>query len=283
MYRHRYFDLYLHDDRELARHLGGELCQRQTLHEWPLSCVQRLVVQDGRRLIYKAQAAPSVEADFYEHARSPLLIHADTIFRSASHTCLLLEYIEEPLIRDLGLPVKEIVRIGKEVSTQIAGIDGDLPCLIDIGDETRWGNLMAGAFKDMRYLVAAGRLCQVDEPTVKTLEQFALGNDVLAALRIDPGFVHGDLAGDNLFVLSDRCRVIDWQYPRRAPRALDLAILLESLGINPVPYAGEGIVRVMYLLRIWWLAQCATRWIPEAASHYDRMIINLAERIARPT
>jgi hypothetical protein len=282
MHHHPDFDICLHDDEELACLLGGGLRERTTLHEWPLSCVQRLVRQDGRRLIYKAQSAPSLEPEFYARARSPLLIRAEAVYRSARHACLLLEYVEGSLVRDLALPVEEVVHIGREVTRQIAAIEGDPPCLFDVGNETRWGNVMAGMFEGLHSLVADGRFHLVDQDTVKTLEHFALGNDVLSALRADPGFVHGDLTGDNLFVLPVGYRVIDWQYPRRAPRSLDLAILLESLGIHPEPYAGAGIVRMMYLLRIWWLTQCATTWIRDAVSHYDRMIVELAERISRP-
>ncbi|MBI3960182.1 MAG: hypothetical protein HY328_15325 [Chloroflexi bacterium] len=50
MVNHPYFDLLLHDDAELAAHLGDAIVERVTLHEWPLSCVQRLTTAQGRRL-----------------------------------------------------------------------------------------------------------------------------------------------------------------------------------------------------------------------------------------
>ena len=43
--RHPYFDLRLHDDQELESHLSTKIVERITLHEWPLSCVQRLTLE----------------------------------------------------------------------------------------------------------------------------------------------------------------------------------------------------------------------------------------------
>ncbi len=96
MHRHPYFDLMLHDDDELSALLGSRVVERTTLHEWPLSCVQRVTTADGTRIIYKAQAAPTIEPEFYAVARSPLLprsahglphgaarVHADRVHRRA--------------------------------------------------------------------------------------------------------------------------------------------------------------------------------------------------------
>jgi hypothetical protein len=35
----------LHSDSELAEVLGAGIVERQTIHEWPLSCVQRVVLE----------------------------------------------------------------------------------------------------------------------------------------------------------------------------------------------------------------------------------------------
>ena len=71
---HPYFNLWLHSDDELSGLLTSQVVERTTLHEWPLSCVQRLRLDDGRRVIYKAQFSEGVEAAFYAAARSPLLV-----------------------------------------------------------------------------------------------------------------------------------------------------------------------------------------------------------------
>ena len=56
MYRHEIWSrVLMHEDDELAKHIGSEIAERVTIHEWPLSCVQRITTGDGRKLIYKAQ------------------------------------------------------------------------------------------------------------------------------------------------------------------------------------------------------------------------------------
>ena len=58
MHKHTHFDLAIHDDLELAAHIGGEILARETLHEWPLSCVERVTTQQGQ-WIYKSQFGPT--------------------------------------------------------------------------------------------------------------------------------------------------------------------------------------------------------------------------------
>jgi hypothetical protein len=38
----------------------------------------------------------------------------------------------------------------------------------------------------------------------------------------------------------------------------------------------EGVAQVMHLLRMHWLAQCATRWFPAGVADYDGEIARLA-------
>ena len=66
-------DILLHADDELAAALDSDIVERETIHVWPLSCVQRLLLGDGTRLIYKSQLPPTVEPEFYARAASPLL------------------------------------------------------------------------------------------------------------------------------------------------------------------------------------------------------------------
>jgi hypothetical protein len=281
MYRHRHFDLRLHDDKGLASLVQSDIVERVTLHEWPLSCVQRVTTCDGRRFIYKAQSAPSVESQFYANARSNLLASCETVYRAVDHACLLIDFIDAPLIEDLDLPEAEAARIGRLVMEQVAGIAGELPHYVDVSTEAKWVELVGTTLKDLGVLIYQRKFNLVDLKTVRELERWAFSEPVLLAICTNPGYIHADLSGDNLFVLSDGYRVIDWQYPRLGPREVDLALLLESLGFNPVRHVGEGVVRVMFFLRIHWLTQCAVRWIPGALRTYDRMVAQLASRMAQ--
>ncbi len=144
MHKHPHFDLLLHDDGELAGYINGPVYQRVTLHEWPLSCVQRVVHYDARRFIYKAQSGPTVEADFYAAALSKLLVGGRTIYREGPYTCLLLENLEAPPLASLGLPEVEALRVGRDLLDEIARIGGKYPVYLDVSSPAKWTALVVG-------------------------------------------------------------------------------------------------------------------------------------------
>lgn len=281
MYSHPYFDLYLHDDDELGALLGSPVCQRQTLQEWPLSCVQRIATTDGQKHIYKAQHAPTVEPEFYAAARSGLLVSAQTIYRAGAYSAMLIEEIEAPTLEQLNLPEAEILEIGQGLLQQIAGIEGQLPYYLDIATEPKWRLWMGEVLSAQKRLVEAGIFQRVRPEDLAQLERCAFSEDVLRTFRAGTGYVHHDLAGGNVFMLPDGPRVIDWQRPILGPTNLDLALLLESLGFDPFPHVGEGIVWLMRLLRIGWFTECAVEWFPEGRETYDRQIAELIMLTAR--
>jgi hypothetical protein len=70
----------------------------------------------------------------------------------------------------------------------------------------------------------------------------------------------------------DGYRIVDWQRPIIGPKALDLAILLDSLNREAIRYVDTGIVKLMYLLRIAWFTECAVQWFPAGCDSYDKAI-----------
>ena len=279
MHRHRYFDLYLHDDDELASLLRSPILERVTLHEWPLSCVQRLMTFNGRKVIYKTQFGPTVESEFYANARSPLLVSAETIYRANGHACMLIEFVEAPLLEELDLSGQKAVQMGRAIMEEMRGIAGALPYYVDVSTKQQWVKFARDTLKTLGELVDQARLNLVDRGTIRSLERWACSDAVLSAVRKDPGYVHGDFGGDNVLVLPDGYRVIDWQRPKLGPTDLDLATLLESLDFDPSGYVDQAVVGVMYFLRIQWATQCAVRWIPEGIRGYDEGIARLAALI----
>ena len=283
MHRHRHFNLWLHDDEELVSLLQSHISERLPLHEWPLSCVQRLTTSDGRKVIYKTQFGPTVESEFYANARSDLLPLGKTIHESDGHVCMLFEFVDRPLIEELGLSEEEVAQIGRAVMKQIAAIPGELPHFVDVSTEEKWRKLIAATLNDIEALIDQGKFSLVDGATVRSLERWAFSGSVLSAIRANPGTVHGDLSGDNLFVLPDGYRLIDWQRPMLGPADLNLAHLLHSLDFDPSRYVDEGVVCVMYFLWIHWITQCAMRWIPQAIRTYENHIARLASLIDKPS
>jgi RIO-like serine/threonine protein kinase len=53
------------------------------------------------------------------------------------------------------------------------------------------------------------------------LVKWAESDEVLRLFDAEIGLIHADLGSDNIFLTGDGYRVIDWQYPRRAPVEVD--------------------------------------------------------------
>ena len=278
--RHPCFDLTLHTDAEL----GSAVVARETLAEWPLSCVQRIRTADGRTRIYKAQAEPTVEPQFYVMARSPALVAATALPNPPCPAALLLEDVTAPRLCDLDIAPKDAPRIAEAVLHAISGIRGDfpaargLPALADLTTPADHDDYVESMLADLSALVQSGAFVRVTEQSVATIAR--------AATRIkspvsEPAYLHGDLTAENVFVSDwtpDRGAfiIIDWQRPLRGPVDLDRACLLESLGVDPLPIVGPEIMALLAITRIAWLAACARRWFPPGISTYDAQIAALA-------
>ena len=158
MLHHPHFDLVLHNDEELSALLGSRVVERPTLHEWPLSCVQRVTAADGTRIIYKAQAAPTIEPEFYAEARSPLLPRARTVYHTEQHACMLIEFIDAPRLADLRLPAAELERIGRAVIEAMSQIEGQLPVVSDVGSPAAWAAVAESMLGTLHGLMERGAL-----------------------------------------------------------------------------------------------------------------------------
>ena len=280
MQKHPWFNLQLHTDDELSVLLGSSITQRVTLHEWPLSCVQRIETVDEQRWIYKTQSGPSVEAQFYAQARSNLLVTARTIYQQDGDVILLLEPIDAPLMEDLNLSAESVLQLGSELQGAIAAIQGNIPVLFDVSSPDKWRSMVTATLDQLRTLVAGGQFQQVTLDMLAALQQRALSGAVLAVTQQPQGLVHGDLTGDNLFILPDGgYRLIDWARPFWGSAAVDLAALLESLGHDPLSQVESSVVTMLYMLRINWLTQCAARWFPAGVATYDEQIAGLIGQI----
>ncbi len=280
MQRHPHFDLWLHDDDELRPWLGSEVHRRETVHEWPLSCVQRLHLADGSTRIYKVQAPPTVEPEFYARATGTLLVPAQAIAQPHGPAALLLADIAAPRLCDLSLPPAELAAVGREVVMQIGTLAGALPVVADLSTAAQWQEYAGTIVADLASLVASGAFVQVDRALVQRIAELADAPAVLGAFATSVGYVHTDLTVTNLFAGDDGYRLIDWQRPIRGPVALDVVALLDSAGCDPGAFVAAGIVQLFYLLRIAWFVQCARRWFPPGAATYDGAITQLVARIA---
>lgn len=280
MFKHQWFDLYLHTDDELGDLLNTSIVKRETLHEWPLSCVQQIVTADGQQWVYKTQREPTVESQFYAGVQSDLLVETKTLYTQAEHVILLFEYVDAPLLESLSLTADETIKIGRDVQQQMGMIEADCPILFDVSSRDKWEQMAQWTLDNLRYLVDDGSLTYVTTDALVALKPHVLSPTVLDAASHNSGLVHGDFTGENLFVLPDKkYKLIDWSRPFRGNTDIDLATLLESAGYDPLAYVEKPILTMHAMLRINWLTQCATRWFTPGIATYDQQITDLITRI----
>lgn len=122
-------DIWLHTDAELADILGAGIVERETIHQWPLSCVQKVCLDGGQKFAYKSQLPPSVEGDFYERASSALLPGCRVLGDLGRCHTMTLDWIEAPLLRDTVHSGSELVACGERILSQICEIRGEPACL----------------------------------------------------------------------------------------------------------------------------------------------------------
>ena len=283
MQPHPYFDLLLHDDAGLEDLLGVGLRERVTLHEWPLSCVQRLRLADGRSFIYKAQAGPTVEPEFYAQARSPLLPWVRTLYRDARYACLLVEYLPYTLLSAAELNLPDALRLGRLLLEDIGGVQGPpggLPVYLNISSWGRFQAFLSGMLEDLQSLIASRAYTECTPAVLRAVARCAASPQVRAAVESGSGLVHHDLSDDNVFLIpSGQFKVVDWQRPIYGPPEIDLVLLLSSLGFDPRPHVAPGVATLTNLLRIHWLVECTRCWFPPGAQTYDRAIAQMAGRL----
>jgi hypothetical protein len=282
MRRHPKFDLWLHDDEELAASVGSPVIDRATVHQWPLSSVERVRFASGESRIYKVQAPPTVEPEFYQQARSPLLVRAQLLTHSGSPAALLLEDVRAPRLDHVQLPPDRALRIADEVIGQIRQIAGEPPVLCDVSTTALWQSTADGIANDLRSLADAGTSEHVTTAIAEQVGGHCGSSEVARALAAPTGLVHGDLLASNVLVPEDGLRVVDWQRPLRGPRDLDRVTLLESLSIDPAPHVPAGMVTLRRLLLIGWLAEQARRWFPPGANWFGREIARVAAQLGPP-
>jgi hypothetical protein len=277
MNKHRFYNLWLHSDDKLSNLAGIKIKERLTIHEWPLSCVQKVTCEDGRKLIYKSQYGPTVEPEFYQKAKSSILPNAQTLWQENQHSCMLFDYIDAPLAQTLVLTDDQTLKMSYEVTELIGQISGDPPVFLDISTEDKFTALITKTISSLRGYVESGFFKVVTPEMIKSIEEYLHSTSVSSVYHREIGLIHGDTNGGNVFRVPGGYRVIDWQRPKIGPREIDNVAFLYSRRIDPLKYLKSDIVNMFYILDVWWLEQCQTIWIKEG--NYDNWIADFLKRI----
>jgi hypothetical protein len=256
-------EVLLHSSDELAALLGARVVERATVHQWPLSSVEKMTLEDGRVFAYKSQLRPTVEGLFYERARSPLLPGHRLFEDLGACQTMALDWIDAPRLRDMAPNPTDLVKHAKRVLEEIAEIGGDLPVYLDIGTRETWSAVVESTLENLRQLVGDRRFLTVTAGEVERVRHWTGSGAVMEAVDGDPkGVIHGDFKADQVFVTADGYRVIDWQRPVIAPRHVDLVSLLVEEGIDPYLVVGAEVVKMFWFLRLHWAVEAQTNLFP---------------------
>lgn len=265
MITHPYFtDILMHTDDELAEILRTGIVERKTIHEWPLSCVQQLILDNGTKLIYKSQLPPTVELRFYENASTKLLPDCRTLGKLGKCDIMLLEWIDAPLLSSKICSDMELVKHGKRVIEEIGGINGVLPVYMDIGSTEAWSNVVSDYLETLKKLVSDGKFNSVQPEAVEQLKHWASSDKVLLMITKNPQVTHGDLKADQIFVTEDGYRIIDWQRPVMAPPEIDLVSLLIGQGVDPLRFVDATVVGIFWFLHLCWAIEAQYFLFPDS-------------------
>lgn len=236
--------ILMHSDQEIAEILGVGIKTRKTIHEWPLSCVQEIQLNDGTKLIYKSQLPPTVEGCFYENASSRLLPKHRCLGKFNNCDTMFIEWIDTSLLSNKVCSDDDFVEYGKQIMEQIANIRGELPVYIDIGSPDAWLNIGNIVLEKLNKLVNYGRFSIISVAKIAHMQTWIKSVEVIKVVTENSHVIHGDLKADQVFITEDGFRVIDWQRPIIAPPDVDLVSLLVDRKISPLNYVTPVIIGV---------------------------------------
>lgn len=267
MPRHPYFDLELLDDATLTMHIDAPIATRHTIHEWPLSCVQRITCHNGAQYIYKSQTSPSVEGQLYRTCTAPHLLKATVI--DDNH--LILPYIaSQPIPRERA--------IVSHVMAAIASMPPSTPVYQRVETVEAWDTLMQTTVDALTHLVNTGRFTHLTSAHITLINDYAHHPHIEALWHGPIGVVHGDLGLHNLLYHATHIYIIDWQRPCYGPRVIDEWMLSSALNLtHTLPPMAEYLC---ILREIAWLTEAAIHWFPTGHTHYDTQITACARRLS---
>lgn len=280
-------DLFAADDARLAHTLGSGISERETIHEWPLSWVQRVVLEDGRTLVYKSQLPPTVESEFYQRAQSDLLAAHRSLGRLGGCETMTIEWVEAPLLQELALGADDLFAHGRDAVDAIGRISGDPPVYLDLGSPEKFAEFVRYTVSTLDRLVRDGIFTSTEPAQVEQIRAWSERPALADAMAQGARLVHADLHDDQIFCTGDGYRIIDWQRPIIGPPELDLASLLINRGIDPTSYVTPTAVAAFWLHRLHWAVTAQADIFPGPAwpvfDHWSSEAVRaLLDRIVPP-
>ena len=251
MKKHDYFDIWLHEDNELAEIYGFKVTARNVLHAWPLSVVERVDFENGVSLIYKAYYNLPTETDFYRNVSSKYIPKVFYNYSEGEERhWFLFEYVigQHPV----DLNIEEITSLAYKARTIIDDL-GQVKTYMHDCSESGYENFAETT------LHLLNKLKVLD---TRRMREALYHPEVLSTVNTPAKLLHGDFKCNNVIVRPDgELVIIDWHKVMLGPGNIDIYSLLANQGIDPVPIAGIGPEILRMVLEIRWIADCLDYWM----------------------
>ena len=191
---------------------------------------------------------------------------------------MTFEYIDGTRVSELSLNVPQLLALSQKIQSEIARIQGDLPAYTDIGRVEKWLAFAESTIEAMTDLVDKRVFTSLSRSVGTSLRKWAAASALLDLVKTTSAFTHGDLTGENIFVVGDELRLIDWQRPRIAPKDIDTVTLLDAQGVDPRLYVNYEAVQMYHFLKISWFVECQTTHFPQGST-YEQQILDEVPKV----
>ena len=270
MQRHPEADVVVHTNDDLAEILGSAITRREQLRCWPLSSVELIETADRERHVYKAQRLLTVEPALYSAAagRTSLLPSCRVLTCDEQSSTMLLEHLGTPVPLD-GMSEDDIVRLARDVIAAIGTLPTGLPHYVDVGDLDAWRAVVDWTIDGLSALIGDGRFQRCTSDDLALIGEWSRSPAVLTVIDGPTRLTCGDTKFDQVFRDDTGYRLVDWSAAAIAPPDLDLVMLLEDQGIDPLRHVDPAVYGIRWFLLLRWAAIAKLELIPDMPQMFD--------------
>lgn len=242
--RKEFLNIWILENHEAEERLGHKIINREKLHHWPLSWVEKWTLDNGEIVVYKSQcSAASVQKAVYETVQAPFLL--PLLYAESCRGCdmLLFPYCP-PSDETIDLSASALMKLTYQCSKWLQEIDS-MPVFFDL-------------FSPEKLILQTENVCRttLEKRHPTELSHFFNWLETQAPrfyANESIGYVHGDIHVSNLVWQSDTVRyILDWQRPMLAPLALEQALAFRLAGYNMPDKIWESLALVCHLLWFSW-------------------------------
>ena len=281
MQAHQFFDLQILTNKEIGDILDQPITERETLAQWPLSCVEKITCENGSSWIVKANHEPcDIEGRFYAKINHPNVIKPVHIQTTCPYQNIIYRYIEGFSYDVVNLNKKRdaITCFRDDFQPLLSSINQpNLPVYLKIDTKEEFLTNFDILPNRLTRLVNTGTFDLITKDEIGLLSRIIVSDLTIEIAIKNTSLVHGDFTIDNILFDMDKNSLIilDWQRPIYGSQLIDEYAFVKSRGFDPDPPAQL----IGSLVQIYWLVDCAVNWFPEGSNTYDRQTRELVSAL----